>query len=125
VSVHRELVRNLQQWRSLFEAMEVSDHLTATDGHEYSLWDIEVFYSQRVVAPERMQQSIQFCYFENMKESDAAIRMGIAPTNPVSVYGTIGLTTMLTMASTGTLRGYEVDLADYAEDRPIGQKVGV
>lgn len=115
VSVHRELIRNLQQWRSLFEAMEVPDTLVATNGHEYSLWDVEVFYSQRNVCSDRQQQAIQYCYYENLKESDAAVRMGIAPTNPVSVYGTIGLTTMLAKATVGSLRGYEIDLGDYRE----------
>lgn len=93
--------------------MEVPDTLLAADGHEYSLWDVQVFYEQRSVCPERQQQSIQFCYFENLKESDAAVRMGIAPSNPVSVYGTIGLTTMLTKASLGELRGYEISLPEH------------
>jgi hypothetical protein len=107
------LIRNLQQWLSLFESMEIPDTLVAPDGHEYSLWDVQRFYEQRAVCPDRMQQSIQYCYFENMKEKDAAVRMGISASNPVSVYGTIGLTTMLTKASTGELPGYQIHLADY------------
>lgn len=113
VSVHRELIRNLQQWRSLYEALEVPDILVGGDGRDYSLWDVQVFYDQRVVCPERQQQAIQFCYFENLKESDAALRMGIRKTNPVSVYGTIGLTSMLLKASTGDLGIYEIDLDEF------------
>lgn len=93
--------------------MEVSDVLVGADGKGYALWDVQTFYEQRFVCPDRMQQSIQYCLFENMKESDAAVRMGIAPTNPVSVYSTIGLTMMLTKASAGELHGYQISLDDY------------
>lgn len=114
VSVHRELIRNLQHWRSLYESMEVADELVASDARSYSLWDVQSFYEQRTVTPERMQQSIQFCLYENMKESDAAVRMGISASNPVSVYATIGLTTMLTKATKGELATYRIDIRDYA-----------
>lgn len=110
VSVHRELIRNLQQWRSLYEAMEVSDVLVAADARSYSLWDAERFYGYRTVVPERMRQSIEWYLFENMKEPDAALRMGIGPTNPVGTYATIGLTTMLSKAIKGELPGYQLDL---------------
>lgn len=111
--MHRELIRNLQQWRSLYEAMEVDDVLVAPDTRSYSLWDVQAFYEQRRVVPDRMQQSIQYCLFENMKEKDAAVRMGIAPSNPVAVYATIGLTNMLAMASKGELSGYTIDLVEH------------
>lgn len=114
MSVHRELIRNLQHWRSLYEAMEVADELVASDSRSYSLWDVQAFYEQRGVVPERQQQSIQFCLYENMKESDAAVRMGIAATNPVSVYATIGLTSMLTKAISGDLPTYKIDIHEYA-----------
>lgn len=110
VGVHRELIRNLQHWRSLYEAMEVPDEMVSATGISYSLWDVTLFYEQRTVCPPRMQQSIQFCLFENMKEKVAAQRMGISASNPVSVYATIGLTTMLTKATQGDLAGYYVDL---------------
>ncbi len=110
MSVHRELIRNLQHWRSLYEAMEVPDTLvSAENGQSYSLWDVQIFYAQRTIVPARMQQSIQYYLFENLKESDAALRMGIAPTNPVGVYATIGLTTMLSRAVKGELP-YSIDL---------------
>lgn len=108
--MHRELIRNLQHWRSLYEALEVDDVLVASDARSYSLWDVQVFYEQRAVVPPRMQQSIQYCLYENMKEKDAAVRMGISASNPVSEYATIGLTTMLSMASKGELSGYFIQL---------------
>lgn len=95
VDSHRELIRNLQQWRALYENREIDDVLVASDGRSYSLWDAEKFYAHRVVLPERMQQSIQFCLYENMKERDAAVRMGIKPTCPVAIYSTVGLTHLL------------------------------
>lgn len=115
VGTHRELIRNLQHWRSLYEALEVPDVLMANDARSYSLWDVQVFYEQRVICPDRMQQSIQFCLFENMKERDAAVRMGIRPSNPVSVYATIGLTTMLAKAVRGELPGYVIELDSVLE----------
>lgn len=108
VGVHRELIRNLQHWRSLYEAMEVPDTLMASDARSYSLWDVGVFYEQRIVVPERMQQSIQYCLFENMIERDAAVRMGISESNPVSEYATIGLTNMLAKACKGELGAYNL-----------------
>lgn len=90
--------------------MEVPDVLVASDSRSYSLWDVQLFYEQRVTLPPRMSESIQFCLYENMKERDAAVRMGIAPTNPVSVYATIGLTTLLTQATRGEIPGYVIEL---------------
>jgi hypothetical protein len=105
------LVRNLQQWRSLYEALEVPDILVANDGRSYSLWDSERFYEYRFVVPDRMRQSIEWYLYENMLESDAAIQMGISPTNPVGTYATIGLTTMISKAMKGELAHYRLDLS--------------
>lgn len=112
VGVHRELIRNLQHWRSLYEDLKVPDVLVASDARSYSLWDVQVFYEHRSVLADRMSQSIQFCLYENMKESDAAVRMGVKETNPVSVYATIGLTNLLIQATRGEIPGYHVDLYD-------------
>lgn len=89
--------------------------LVASDAREYSLWDVQTFYDQRIVVPERMQQSIQFCLFENMKERDAAVRMGISSSNPVSEYATIGLTNMLAKAVKGELGTYRINLVHLGE----------
>jgi hypothetical protein len=104
------LVKNLQSWRSQYEALAVPDVLVASDARSYSLWDVQRFYERRVYLPDRMQQSIQFCLYENMKERDAAERMGISKSNPVSVYATIGLTTLVTQAARGEISGYVIDL---------------
>lgn len=94
----------------MYEALEVEDVLISTDSRSYSLWDTQRFYEQRTILPTRQQQSIQFCLFENMKEKDAAVKMGIAPTNPVAIYATIGITALLTRAIARELPGYVIDL---------------
>ena len=101
VNVHRELIRNLQHWKALFEAHEVSDTLVAANRRSYCLWDIEVFYAARTVLPERQRESIELCLFENLTESTAAERMGVSPTNPVAMYATVGLARLLCMSSAG------------------------
>ncbi len=108
VATHRELLRNLQQWRSLHEVGDIAD-VIVNGGHEYSMWDLVTFYGHRFSLPDRQQLSIQFCLYENMKERDAAVRMGIKPSNPVSVYATIGLTSLLTRALAGDLPGYVIE----------------
>lgn len=110
VNTHRELIRNLQSWHSLYEAGEVPDVLVASDSRDYSLWDVQRFYEGRSICPPRMQESIQYCLFENMKEKDAAVRMGIKASSPVSIYATIGLTSMLSAAFLGELPGYVIHI---------------
>lgn len=94
----------------MVEACEVDEVLVADDRREYCIWDVQAFYESRVTLPDRQSLSIQYCLFENMKERKAAERMGIKPTNPVSIYATIGLASLLTKAISGDLRGYHVDL---------------
>ncbi len=106
VVVHRELIRNLQSWMSLFEAREVDDTLRGEDGREYSLWDMQVFYQHRTVLPDRQRLTIEYCLYQNLTEKEAAIKMGIRPSNPVSIYATIGLTSLLARATVGDLSGY-------------------
>lgn len=115
VGVHRSLLRNLQQWRSLYESQEISD-VIISDSHSYSLWDVFAFYEARKVLPDRQGLSIQYCLYENMKERDAAIRMGIRETNPVSTYATIGITSLLTRAIEGDLPGYTISVNEPKRD---------
>lgn len=89
--------------------MEVPDELFSGD-RSFSLWDGLRFYDARVILPERQQQSVQYCLYENLKERDAALKMGIKDTNPVSVYATIGITTMLASATAGEIIGYHIDM---------------
>ena len=110
VNVHRELIRNLQAWRSLYEAREVDDVLIAEDGRSYCLWDVEHFYGQRFRVPPQQHRAIELCLDQNVLEKNAAVMMGVAPTNPVSVYATVGLCKMLALAVTGELPNYRISL---------------
>lgn len=108
VTVHRELIRNLQHWRALYEADEAPDVLTAGDGVEYCLWDVEKFYAARRSLPERQQMTIQMNLYEDRSEKDCAKEMGIGLNNPVAMYGTVGLTRLLAKAVSGEIEGYFV-----------------
>lgn len=112
VDVHRELIRNLQCWRASYEQMEIDDVLISESGQEFSLWDVESFYEHRNILAPRMRQAIELCLFHNKVEADAAKIMGIAPSNPVSIYATMGLTQLVEMATHDSLRGYILVLPD-------------
>lgn len=110
VTVHRELIRNLQHWRALYEADEAPDVLTAGDDVEYCLWDVEKFYAARSSLPERQQMTIQMNLYEDRSEKDCAKAMGIGLNNPVAMYGTVGLTRLLAKAVSGEIEGYFVPI---------------
>lgn len=113
VNTHRELIRNLQAWHSMFESLQVSDTLVSgVDGAEYSLWDIDYLYAQRARLPEQMCRAIELCLYENVLEKKAAVLMGVAESNPVAVYATVGLTRLLALALAGDLPGYRLPYAD-------------
>lgn len=96
----------------MYEAMEVPDELIATDSRSYSLWDVQRFYERRVTLPDRQAQSIELFLYWNMLEQSAALRMGIRKTNPVGVYATIGLTSLITQAVNGEIPGYVIELGE-------------
>lgn len=106
VPLLREVLRNYQGWRSLYEAREVGDTLADGD-YSITLWDIEYLIENLRVLPPRQRQAIQFCLIENMREQDAAVRMGVSPTNPVSMYATSGLTKIVSMVRAGALPRFQ------------------
>lgn len=110
VNVHRDLLRNLQEWRVLYTNCEVPDVLMAADGREYCLWDIERFYEARGALAPRQAMAIELCLWANIAEREAARLMGISPTSPVSIYATVGLSRLLGMAARGEIKGYRLEL---------------
>lgn len=96
VTVLRELFRQIQQWKSLYEA-EGIDCLTAPNGEEISLWDLLYLYEQLPKLPRRQHQAIELYLVQNMRETDAAVAMGLSPTNPIGIYATVGLGKLVTM----------------------------
>jgi hypothetical protein len=91
VTVLRELFRQIQQWKALYET-EGIDCITAPTGEEICLWDLLYLYEEELPRlPKRQQQAIELYLVQNMRETDAAIAMGLSPTNPVGIYATTGL----------------------------------
>lgn len=110
VAVHKELLRNLQHWRSLFEAGEVGDILTAGDGEEYSLWDIQRLAESRHMLATRQAEAIGHFLIENLTEQESSEAMGLGPKkSPVAIYVTVGVSRLLGMAVRGEIRGYRLE----------------
>ena len=102
----REIFRSLLEWRSVYESDGV-DTLT-NEGFTYSLWDIEYLYSaSQIILPIRQRQAIDLCLVYNLHEAEAAQRMGIDPDNPVGMYATAGLESLLHAQKFGTLPSRE------------------
>lgn len=105
VSVLRELFRNIQQFRALYEA-EGIDEITAPDGEVYSLFDVEYLYGQIHRLPLRQRQAIELCLVQNIREAEAAVMMGVSVTNPVAMYATSGLEKLVALVDAGCLNCY-------------------
>jgi hypothetical protein len=103
VDLLRELFRNLAQWRSIFTSDQV-DQIHCPDGQTLALADVEYLYlvSQQVL-PVRQRQAIRWCLVMNLSEQDAAEIMKIEDTNPVAMYATSGLETIVHMYQYGLL----------------------
>lgn len=102
VATLRELFRNIQLWRVAYEDYGL-DAVTAPDGEEFSIWDVEYLVQQLDLLTPRQRQSIQMCLIDNMREVDAARAMGLSPSNPVAMYATDGLRRLIKMIEEGTL----------------------
>jgi hypothetical protein len=98
----RELMRNLVSWRATYESDGVEE-ITAPDGRTWVLWDIEYLYGQLHLLPPQQGKAIELCLVQNKKERDAAVMMGVSPTNPVAMYATLGLQKLVNMVNTGAL----------------------
>lgn len=105
LSTLRELFRHLQAWRALWESEGV-DVISSGD-RSYCLQDIEYLYGILPALPKRQWQAIELCLVRNLKESDAAVAMGISPTNPVSMYAASGLRRILEWIANGELPGWD------------------
>lgn len=107
----RDLLRNYQAFRSLYEA-EGIDTITEDDGTEWCLFDLEYLVEEGIpMLPPRQRQAIYACLLCNFTESDAAVAMGVAVTNPVSMYANNGLTKLLSYIVSGRLPRFREDTA--------------
>lgn len=103
----RELFRNLQAFRAVYESEGV-DTLIGPDGIEWCLWDLEYLYRQLPSLPPRQHQAIELCLVLNVKESEAAVMMGVSPTNPVAMYATAGLEKLVGFIVAGRFPNFQV-----------------
>lgn len=110
VGTLRELLRHVQAWRSTFEAHGVED-LRCPDGSEWSLWDIEYLIDHGLPRlPRRQREAIILCLIQGRREVDAAVIMGVSPTNPVAMYATDGIKGLLAMIDKGQLERFRPHL---------------
>lgn len=105
VNVLRELLRNLQAFRAFYE-VEGQDTITGPDGQDYNLFDVEYILEQVKLLSPRQRQAIELCLVANIKEKDATAIMGVAPTNPVMMYATNGLSRLCAMIESGEIARY-------------------
>ena len=109
ISVLRELLRHVEGWRSAYESDGV-DVLPCPDGTEWSLWDLEYLIEHGLpILPRRQRQSIILCLICGYREVDAAIMMGVSPTNPVAMYATDGINSLLDMIDAGRFARFRRD----------------
>lgn len=108
VGVLRELFRNLQAFHAVFETDGI-DTIIGPDGTEWCLWDLEYLYREGLpMLPPRQRQAIELCLIHNVKESDAAVRMGVSPTNPVAMYATSGLQKLIGLIESGSFSRFQI-----------------
>ena len=98
VDTLRTLFKGLQLWRAGVEDHGLSSLVIPGTGVEWHILDVEMLYraSQTLLAP-RQSQAIRLFLFENMRESDVARLLPIAPTNPIGLYATDGLRHLVEM----------------------------
>jgi hypothetical protein len=103
VSELRELFRNLEAFRTVYESTGVQE-VTSDDGATWSLWDLEYLYRKAMeLLTPRQSQAIDLYLVRNIREKDAARMMGVSETNPVAMYATLGLRRLLDLMEAGSL----------------------
>ena len=108
VGLLRELLRHLQAFQSLYEN-EGIDTIHCPGGDEISLWDLRYLYSKIHLLPARQAQAIELFLYEGKTERESAIRMGIAPSNPIGMYVTSGLTRLIELVEDDRLPMFRLD----------------
>lgn len=113
VATLRELFRNLALFRSVYESDGVTS-VWCPGGYEITIWDLEYLYENLCLLTPRQREAIEFCLVQNMRERDAAARMGVSPTNPVAMYASSGLQKLIGMIQAGELPRFreEGEMAD-------------
>lgn len=105
ISEMRELLRNLAEFRAVYESTGVEEIVTPL-GATWSLWDLEYLYDQVGRLTLRQRQAIELCLIQGIKEKQAAVLMGVKATNPVMMYATLGIRNLLDMIERGELERF-------------------
>lgn len=109
VSTLRELFRNLNTWKMLYESDGI-DLLVAPDGTEWSLWDVDYLATDGLrYLSRRQSEAIRWYLVEGLREKDVAGLMGIAPNNPVGQYASNGIGVLLELMDAGQLPRFKSD----------------
>ncbi len=118
VGVLRQLFRNLQLFRAIYETDGV-DEVVSPDGSVYNLFDLEYLYSTGLMMLSvRQRQAIRLCLVANMVERDVAVAMAIKPSNPVSMYANDGLKKLVALIEAGELPRFRVRRINRAKRVP-------
>lgn len=107
VGTLRELFRYLLAWRALHESSGIEE--ITHDGRTWSIWDVSYLAEQLHLLPTQQRRAIELCLIHNKKEKEAAVMMGVSPTNPVAMYATLGLQKLVDMVHNGTLARFRSD----------------
>lgn len=113
LSTLREVFRHFLAFKALYEDHGV-DEIVGPGGMTFTLWDVEYLYAQVPSLPPRQAQAIQLCLIENLKEVDAAVLMGVSPTNPVCAYAAAGLSKLISWIEEGRLPRFRLLPAEEA-----------
>lgn len=116
VSELRELFRNYLAFRAAYEEAGL-ETITAPSGREWSIWDLDYLREQFCRLTRPQQQAITLCLIHNLRERDAAVAMGVSPTNPVAMYATLGLQRLLDMVDAGELDRFRESRVPVDEQR--------
>ncbi len=103
----RELLRNLNSFRALYENEGV-DTISGPDGSEMSLWDIEYLREQCSPPNVSVRQAdvIELCIVQGYREREVARILGVGSNTPVAIYATKGLTRIIKLIDDGELPRY-------------------
>ena len=112
----RQLLRYLQEFRSLYE-LEGIDEVTTPRGVTWSIWDLEYLYEKAAeLLTESQFTAIQLFLVEDHKEADAAEMMGVSRTNPIGMYAALGLSKLVEFVDAGGLDRFRSRREDWSVD---------
>lgn len=89
-------------FQSYYERERI-DTVRDPDGIEWTIWDVQYLYEARLRLSPRQTQAIEMCLYENVKEAEAAVKMGISPNSPVCKYADNGLKKIVSLIEDGHL----------------------